>query len=396
MFLILSPYPFTEFHNYHYEIDILRKKLNCKVEIHDLSPIINKKMGKNLFLTKKAKVTKFTSFFQWKDKFNQLKKNNDLLVLNLLDISLKSLFLNFILKKSNVRILKISSSGVCEYTDKKYNLKINEFIKKLRIALTNLPAIIFFFKFKILNILNRCVRQNVIHLVSGNKNKQPPLTSDRIIKFHSYDYSKFILTKKKININLTKKSIVIYLDKPSPYFKSDLNLFGIKNDINANKWYSDLNLFFHKIEQMFYSKLIIIPHAKVKGITNPYYDKKFAVNHDLDAAPKLTMKSKFVISCVGSTALAYAVASYKPITLIYSDFDNKSLSLHKNRIYASKILGTSLINISKKFIKKNILRKVSVKKYDAYKYRYLTSKKLSNLKNYEIINNIIKEPNYLN
>ena len=54
MFLILHPYKFTEFNQALYDVDLLKKKLGCKVEKHDLSEIVNKEWN-SAFLQKRQK-----------------------------------------------------------------------------------------------------------------------------------------------------------------------------------------------------------------------------------------------------------------------------------------------------------------------------------------------------
>ena len=52
MLLFLFPYKFTDSFNQRHQIDILKKKLNTKIEIHDLSNILNKEWNK-AFLNKR-------------------------------------------------------------------------------------------------------------------------------------------------------------------------------------------------------------------------------------------------------------------------------------------------------------------------------------------------------
>ena len=52
-FIFLFPYIFTESDFYRYEIDKLNKSKNFKVEVHELSPILNKKNFNDLWQKKK-------------------------------------------------------------------------------------------------------------------------------------------------------------------------------------------------------------------------------------------------------------------------------------------------------------------------------------------------------
>ena len=49
MLLFLFPYKFTESFYKRHQIDILQKKFNEKMEIHDLSNILNKKSNSSEF-----------------------------------------------------------------------------------------------------------------------------------------------------------------------------------------------------------------------------------------------------------------------------------------------------------------------------------------------------------
>ena len=54
MLLILFPYKFTKFYEYLLEVDEFKLKTGFKVEVHDLSALINKGWEKS-FLSKASK-----------------------------------------------------------------------------------------------------------------------------------------------------------------------------------------------------------------------------------------------------------------------------------------------------------------------------------------------------
>ena len=70
------------------------------------------------------------------------------------------------------------------------------------------------------------------------------------------------------------------------------------------------------IEEVYSSKVIIIPHPKVRGIKNPYYSKNFHIDDRVNAAEKLIDRSRFIICPILSTVIAYAIAKYKPILFL--------------------------------------------------------------------------------
>jgi hypothetical protein len=207
------------------------------------------------------------------------------------------------------------------------------------------------------------------------------------IKSQALDYSNYLTYKKKNN---DIKNTVVYLDTSDPYFDDDFSIMNFKYPKNYNSWYDSLNLFFLKLENNFNLKTIILPHPKNKGRDNPYFNKKM-INHDVNAAAALIPNCAAVIS-KGSTAISYAIITYKPIFFIYSTWYLFHDTYLKNIFVQAKQLGKKAINISKfnlDDISKNFY--VNKIKYDKYKYKYLTSydKNISNKPNYKIIKDLI-------
>ena len=176
------------------------------------------------------------------------------------------------------------------------------------------------------------------------------------------------------------------------YFKSDEDLiFKDNQNIDNAIWYREHNIFFDKLENFFSTKVVIVPHPKVKGFQNPYFKKRL-IDHRLDAALKLTHESLFVVTGVFvSTAISFAIAETKPIVFISSDQMKfhypKHVTFEKE---AAKLIGSSVIDINN-FKKKDILKimKVNKKRYNNYKYRFLTSKQLIKKPNHMILGNLI-------
>ena len=98
-----------------------------------------------------------------------------------------------------------------------------------------------------------------------------------------------------------------------------INYLGITLRLIKKKWYNELNNFFTDIERIFKSKVCIIPHPKSKGFQNPYYNKKFKVIHDRDAALNYVSNSKFVIVNSATTAITHAVSNYRKILLVVNN-----------------------------------------------------------------------------
>ena len=175
------------------------------------------------------------------------------------------------------------------------------------------------------------------------------------------------------------------------FFLGDKQLFKYKIKYDTKKWYEDLNNFLSMIEKKYNSKIIIIPHPRVREHKNPYYSKKFEVRTDVGATSKLIPKSKFVIAISCTMAVSYCVLNYKKILLIFNNqLMKQNPNMMSNLTFMSKVLNLNLININEKIEKKNILRLINKKIYDEYKFNYLTSKKVVNKKNFEIFNKFLR------
>ena len=59
--------------------------------------------------------------------------------------------------------------------------------------------------------------------------------------------------------------------------------------------------------------------------------------------------------------------------------------------YLSKTFSSSMININKKFIKKDFSLNINKKKYLNYRLSFLTSNKIKNISNTEILKNLISK-----
>ena len=397
--LILFPIKFTKFYYYLLDIDRLKKVKKLKVEIHDLSNDLNKKFNKGFLAKSSEKVKKFNDFEQWKKRFNQLNQKYNLVIFNFLDFnSFKSLKYFSYIKKHKLKVLRIGSSGVIENIINKKkmfsyylaNLKnLNVLFKKIFYTI-KLKIIIFFYK--------NFFRLNEILLVSGNENQKIFNLSniEKKFQFHSLDYNKALQIKKFSKVK--RQNMILYFDQPKPYFYDDYQLFfGIfKRPANnlLQEHYNKLNIFLRSVEKIYKLKVVIIPHPKVRGVKNPYYDKHFKVDQRADAAIKLIPESKLVIYSSFSTSVAYSIACNKPFIFLKSSSIGGYSAI--NEYYAtglkqmSKFLSCKMIDYSKK-ISKKIPIYINKKKYDKYKYQFLTSKKILKIENYHIIQKIIEK-----
>lgn len=394
----LFPFKFIE-HDYKIrEFAELEKKFKVTVVIHDLSEVLFPKSG---FIKAKnfKNSIKFKSLGEWIKYLDKLKKKN-VVFLNELNLdSFKSLIIHYYLKKNNFTVFLNSSPGTPDdsyFFSKNLNFEVIK-IKFIRVC-KNPYLLFYFFKKKLLTyILSFFVFNKIILFIVGDRSKNLPLfhsfyraKNKKIVRIHFRDYSNFLNHKKNY---LSKKSKpIIFIDSPFPYFKSEEPfLFKQKDEIDIAKWYKDYNLFFDKLENYFSTKLIIVPHPKNKGVTNPFL-KKRSVDHRKDAILQLTSCSLFFLcGMYVSTAISFPVSAYKPIFFLNSEQERllypRQVKIEKE---SAKIIGSSLLDVNN-FRKKDILKNMKVKKklYDNYKYTYLTSKKILQKPNHIILGELI-------
>lgn len=388
MLIFLFPYKFTDFFYYREDVKFLVKYIKGKIEIHDLGYFINKSWYKKLQApsTKKIKVKKFKTLNNWKKYFLLLySRKKKIIIINFIhDHSIKSLILNYFLSKKNVTIIKQFTPGGFDIDlNKKNNINFDKIIKNL----FQFKKIFYFIKSRLYRIiLSKIKFKNNIILFNGNNRINPyPSSLDKYINFHSYDYSKYLL-QKKIKKN---NKFIVFLDSSFPNFVSDRNLFGENINFDKLNWYNDINYSLKSLSKKYFAKIVIIPHPKNRHVLNSYYDKDFIVAKNIDASFKLISKAKLVVTCSCTTAISYAVIFKKKLLFLFNNELKDKCNSHYREINSvSKILASPLINMSKKKNIFNFSFKVNKIKYEKYKYDFLTSKKISNKMNYQIISDI--------
>jgi hypothetical protein len=389
-FLVLSPYIFTEFDYFKWELKYLKKDYNYNIVIHDLSSIISNKNLNLVWKTPKYKPSKnFSSFFLWLKEFNKIKKDSfDLVVYDLIDnYNFNSFLIKVTLILSRIKILTFLGEEVADW---KPNKNLYFFLKKIFQHKLNYKLLIFNLKYIIFRFFFNLIKgQNLYLLTNNSKIVVHKKKYRKIIDCSSQDYSNFLLYKKKI-VKKNSNNYIIYLDNGAPFFSGDSYLNNTKlPENNIKLFYYKLNNFFNKIELFYRKKIIIIPHAKYKipNIKNKNLNTYFynrITNNCYDALPKLITNSFFVISR-GSTAISYAVVNYKPIQLIYSSSYKYIENEYNYLNFQSRELGNNLIDLDRfdrNKIDNNLI--INKDKYNLYKKKYLAYRKQCN-PNYKII-----------
>ncbi len=397
MLIILFPYKFTNFFFNKYQIENLQKKFKKKFEIHDVSQIISKKQASSLKVKRHKSAIAFKKVSDWNTYMKRkISKHKKIYVINIIHSnSFQSLRIHYLLYKYKVKIIKITSPEVFipSFSNTIF-LKLLNIIKSL---IFNQSRLYFIAKSLIIKKLILFLKYEQLFVTlcgSKSKNLLMPLENNakkiEFIDFHASDYANYLLNKKGKKIKI--KNYVIFLDLKAPAFTGDDALFNNRIKYNVDKWYKDINNFLNRVEKIFKTKVIIIPHPSVRKLKNKYYNSKFSVAKDADATNKLIPNSRFVIANGATTAVSFCVIHNKPVTLMYADqvkkfnpgmfFETKSLS---------KRLFTKSININEKINKKKFCLKINKKGYSNYKYDFLTSKNIQQINNPEILEKIITE-----
>ncbi len=404
MIVLLAPYKFTKYHYLIYELDLFKKNINEKIEVHDLSKITNPQSESSFRLPRLKQTKIFYNIDEWENYFKKIYQKKKLIVFNLLELnSFNSLKIHFKLSKYINTFIQLKSQGLPNiFVKKNKKIHISSIFNKMFKVIKNRNLIKLFLKQKIITVLAKFIKFEKIYYLKLGKKKNfiTSLNSKKeiYIDYHSHDFSRMRYlkkkqSKKKQNFKTKKrnKRFGVFLDTPTPYFRDDYSLMGIEINYNLQKWYNDLNDFLLKAEKVFNCKIIIIPHPKVKNIKNPFYDKNFKVCNDLDAVHKLIPSAQIVFSINASTAIGLAVASQKKVILIYNNqIKEKNYKLFDECRFIAKKSNSKFLNINNFNLES--LKNIKIKKNDKnYIFDYMTSKKISKKQNYEIFSNLVEK-----
>ena len=392
LIIILYPFQFRKFDWERFEINELKK--SNEIVVLDFINVLHPHFKKAYFLDKeiKKKIIRINSITKYKKKIDELiqkfnKKN--ILVINFIKTdSIKSLLINHFLKRKKLKSLSFFNPGVSTYNLSTLKNKYNKLIS-FKMLFKKKGETIQKIQGKFINILLKMLRiyPNFI-FVAGEKCKKEILQDSRkknikIIKGSAWDFSK-ILKKKKNLINLNF-DYAVYVDAPGPKFLSDTYLFKDKFLETTNHTYPSLNKFFTFIENKMKLKIIIAPHPKTK-IKNKssLFDYREVIS---GKTMELIKNSKLVITR-NSTATTFAAYYKKPIIFFYTN-ETFNEEPHRSSAHLSKSLNLTSININKfNEINLNNIIKFDIKSYDNYLYNYCTFKDI-NKPNFAILNELL-------
>jgi len=389
--LIIYSGRFTNFDYQKWELKELKKKYNLNVLIHVVDSFEEERFKNSLSKPYKTVIYSRT-IKEWLKFLSKFNKKNTIIINQLEPTSFKTLLISYFLNESKIPILENRNAQLSG--NQKLPMTYEVLTNYLKTILLNPVYTRSTIKYILIRFLMTFINyESVINLKVGNEKKKFISKKSKILQIHSWDYTRYLKQSFKSRIKKSQKNNIIFLDKPGPDIFDDHSLSGKKSTIerNTKKWYDDLNIYLDKIEKLYKTKVIIIPHPKVKGIKKSYYKKKL-VNHENDAAEKLIPASKFIITCGITTAISYAILSRKPIVLTYCDQDQTNLREMADLRYTSKITGAHLIN--RNDVNINIIHKsmkINKTLYKKYKYKYLTSKNCEKNRNFKLIGKYINE-----
>jgi len=245
------------------------------------------------------------------------------------------------------------------------------------IHIKNLAEVLESKKIHLLQRLNIIKKFDIV-FASGNSLQNKPRHANKLVSIPFADYSEY---KNVIENSKNKVSgFAVFLDINLP-FQSDLSLERMPQ-IDPIKYYSQLNLFFEKIEKIFNLTVVIAAHPKTELNSSYFFGR---IVNRLKTA-ELVRDAEFVISHQ-STSISYAILNYKPIIFFYTDemkllYEDSVVSEIK---YLANYFDLDALNyesLTKLGVKS--LNQVNKKIYDKYIEDFIVSRRSKHLSPSEV------------
>ena len=364
---IIIIFPYTLLKNSYERFEIDKFEKYCNVTIINLG----------LFIFPKFASPPDISKFNWVNVKNiasiaalahelERYKNNDLIfnTVNIEQHGYKSLLINFLLKKSNPKVISFLNHGLhIDITSKnKYKQLIGQQLR--RILYFFIPSDYFF--------------------VAGDKyfqiiNQYLP-KSTQIIKGHSWEYSNsfFSINFKKNKLDF---KYAVLIDGAGPKFSDSRVTSKAQYTLTEEKWYPAMNKFMDQVELENGVKIVIAAHPLSNFESNP---AEFGERQVIYGQTEELIKHCDFAITRHSTAKSFCVIYNKPLINIYSNELTEDSGLFKSIQSSSNALDSMLVNIDKseEYNFKNI--QINHKVYKNYASNFLTSGSQKQ-SNYEII-----------
>ena len=376
--IIITFQPLTKFISERFGLKV--KKRNWNKKYLYILPLLNKKLFNQLensgFRNVKNKnfytIRSFSSLF---DHIKYLKKN--FFYINLAPGFVSSAIIEIILKLQKGKKIVLqhgySLGEIDSYLKAFHELAKFDLIFSIK---KTFFSIISLFKKSILKILY--VSPHLYFCGNQLTYERAPVSKEKKFKTNSFDYNKFLLTKKNNN----QKNDIVFLDSAIED-SFEYNLLGLtKNHFNKTLYWQAILEIFNKIEDQNNGKKIIIASHMRRNINDQPIKRKFIFDKTID----LIKNSKLVIAH-NSLSLQWAILFKKPVVLIYVECF-KYLAIENTREIKNlaKALDLKIIYVDKNF-QVNLKKIGSLKKIKVNKKKYLNF-----VKRYTNYPNLSKKP----
>ncbi len=208
------------------------------------------------------------------------------------------------------------------------------------------------------------------------------------LPINSFDYNKYHYKSDEQGVNVN--NYIVFIDQYLPLHPDNI-IIG-KSNIPADAYYKELNNCFSFIEKQLNMKIVIAAHPKaLKYKEKDYFDGRKVV---FNQTSQLIKNASLVLAHY-STAIDYAVMSYKPVLLLNAYLFEPSAPQYVDYIMSiSSRLGFNVITIedcARKLQSVNLLKLTCNQKerYESFINEYCTAK------NKEMSNEFLL-PQYIN
>lgn len=393
--ILLLSIKVREFDFQRYDLYEFEKHKNYEIEAHELIEYVHP--GFSTVFTKKfssEKVKKFSTFLNWKDEILKQKKKykDNLLIINEIQCTnLRSLKINFFLKRQDFCTINFSLSTHPSNAQLSFVKKINWLFKNL---ISNKKKILLFLEKKISSIFYKILNLQSKYLLIFNKNYLSNTNfkkgSSIILEGNNRDYNMFLKNKDIVE---EKKRYGIFLDSPTPAHNiGDSFINGDNQSIKGTKlnWLNSVNRFLRLVENKLNIEILIAPHPKIEYLNNKLeiYGGRELISGKLFQSAK---NAKLIISRDSSGAAFAAIYKIPAIFIFTNELKNlKTNFLDHQKKFANEF-GVTPVNIDEKIpdIRLKELLKFKNNYYSNYINKYCSARN-DNKVNFEVISKILE------
>ena len=267
----------------------------------------------------------------------------DVFVINLLFLNVKTYFIYKKLKYNNIKFCETSLGSIPYCSDSAVKKKIS-FLK-------------------IYNFLFNVDISPIFYIVDGEKNAKL-FNNQKILYAHSRDYDLFL--KSKNNLKKCISDSIVFLDV-NLVEHSDFKLLDIRNKVTKKNYYSALKKYFYELKKVTGKNIVIAAHPR-----SDYFELK-KIFRDFTVIQNNTLEVVYQSSLIVShdtTAISFVVLLNKPIQFITTTELRNSGD--KNTECMANYFNKNVINIDDKFsFNKDKAYQINIEKYNQYIRDYI-------------------------